>query len=113
MKQLGVKVVDEKTPTEFVKKAEQKKQQKHIGSIRLRKGLTLFQMSIETGRISKVEFDETVVKPDFDKGTRKVSHKVTYDPKMLYVQALNMKNAKKKFTKLAKQIINESNSNSI
>lgn len=113
MKQLGIKTVDDKTPTEFVKKAEQKKQQKHIGSIRLRRGLTLFQMNTETGKISKVSFDETHVNPDFNKGKVNVRHKVTYNPKMLYVQALNMKNAKKKFEKIAKQIIDEANSNRI
>lgn len=97
----------QKAPTEFVKKSEIKHEQNKVGQIRMIKGLTLYKMSMVTGKISKVEI-EMVDTVDF-KNPGASKKKVEYQRDHLYVQALNDKNAKRKFEKIAKQIITDVN----
>lgn len=71
------------------------KEKKLVASIRLRPGLKLFSYNVENGEIKEVEFSQTV----FSVEKNNVSRKVKYEENKLYVQALNLKNAKKKFKK--------------
>lgn len=67
-------------------------------------GLTLFEMSLSTGKITKAIFDTAQV--NLNKSNC-LSKKLQVDPNKMYVQALNLKNAKRKFEKRAKQIIEQ------
>jgi hypothetical protein len=98
----------DKDKIKIVKQAEVKKQQQFIGKVRLAKGLTLYQMNCKTGNISKVQYDDAVVKIENVKANKtKRVLKVKYLPGHLYVQALNDKNAKRKFTKIALELIQQ------
>jgi hypothetical protein len=89
-----------------IRQVEVKKQQELVGKITPIKGLTLYQMSLQSGKISRVEFEESVAKYQ---GTYKNSSnsvkKVIYKADHIYVQALNDSNAKRKFTKIALELI--------
>lgn len=87
----------------IIKQAEVKHQQKFLGSMRAIPGLTLFQMDMSTGKITEAQYDEMIIDA---KGAK--HRKLKFDGKCMYVQALNLSNAKRKFTKRAKQIINNS-----
>ena len=94
----------EKDPIVNVAQKEIEKQEKFIGKIKVIKGLKMYKMSTETGKISLVEFEEAIV--DY-KNPEKTVHKMIQEPRHLYLQALNDKNAKRKFTKMVKKIIEE------
>lgn len=97
-----IKSVD-KDQVSIVDQREVKSEKKFVGRINRIKGLTLYKMSMTSGQISKVD-----LKPEitirFSKAPKEVVE-AKYEEGFLYVQALNDKNAKRKFTKIAKQII--------
>jgi hypothetical protein len=84
-----------------IKQAEIKKQHNLLGSFKKIRGLTLFQMDVTTGKISKAKFEQRTV----EYVGQKKRNKLIAEENCLYVQALNFKNAKKKFTKKVKQLI--------
>lgn len=78
-----------------------KQEYKMVAKIPRIKGLTLYSYNIETGDIKVVPLVQQVAvdlhgKPSF-------INKANYDPKLLYVQALNIKNARRKFQKFITQ----------
>lgn len=79
----------QKTKTEY----------KSVGTIRRKRGHTLFSFSPETRKIAPVELQKDVA-VSID-GKPFVSNKVTtFNPKLIYFFALNMRNAMKKVIKM-------------
>ena len=76
------------------------------------KGLSVFSYNMKTGLVEKVGIKEKVA-VDFTKTNKTVKkQEASHHADCIYVQALNMKNAKKKFTKMvtkAKEINSKSN----
>ena len=72
---------------------------KYIGTIRRKRGHTLFSFDPETGKIEAVELQkEAAVGMD---GKPLTSNKVTtFNPKRIYFFALNERNARKKVIKM-------------
>jgi len=97
----------DKDTVKQVRQKEVKKQEKFVGKIKPIKGLTLYKMSLETGIISKVEFEEAMASYD----SKKVPKKVKYEQDHIYIQALNNKNAKRKFTKISLELISKNQNN--
>jgi len=72
-----------------------KHEYKLFGRMKYKKGLKLFSLNIETGDIKEVEIIRQVMIDT--EGKERYKMRVNYDPKCLYRQALNMKNAERKF----------------
>lgn len=72
---------------------------KYVGTIRRKRGHTLFSFDTETRKIEPVELQKDVA-VGID-GRPHVSSKVTtFNPKRIYFFALNMRNARKKVIKM-------------
>lgn len=72
---------------------------KYVGTIRRKRGHTLFSFDTETRKIEPVELQRDVV-VGID-GKPLVSNKVTtFNPKLIYFFALNERNARKKVIKM-------------
>lgn len=71
------------------------KQQKHLGSINLHRGLSLFELNLKTKLIALAEFAN--VDSIITDGTPAVHKKVLTKEGCLYAVALNRKNAERKF----------------
>ena len=74
------------------------KELKYLGSIRHQPGHTLFEVNLNTGRIK-----EAIIKRDVYAGTDGkpiYKSKVQIEKDCYYLEALNIKNAKKKFLKM-------------
>lgn len=74
---------------------EQKKGLKHIGKLRLQPGQKVYELNTVTQMIHVVDLSEAVV--DI-KGA--IHRKVVLKENCLYVPAINLKNAEKKFIKM-------------
>lgn len=94
----------------FVKSVQQ--EYKHIGSMKYRSGLTLWQFNIETGELksAKVTVKEQLVWTSKGNCTKKTCS-VIYEDKCVYVQALNRKNAKKKILRFINNVIRKRQEN--
>ena len=73
------------------------KEQKYIGSIRHRPGHTLFEVNLKTGQIKEAVLDRRV-SVGLD-GKESYQTKVQVNKGCYYLEALNIKNAKKRFVK--------------
>lgn len=82
--------------------APAKLEYKKIGTIILKPGMTLFSFSFETGILQPVKIDRKETMIGFD-GNPVRNARAEYDPKSIYIQALNMKNAERKVIKLLKE----------
>lgn len=89
-----------KIKPEVAIEAEVKKEVKYkkVGSLRVIKGLTIFTYNPITGDIKKLEVKKKAL-IGFDKKVVEQA-KATHDPNVVYIQALNLKNAKRKATKM-------------
>lgn len=74
-----------------------KQEYKFVGSIQKIPGLRLYSYNTITGDIKLVKVQQEVMLDIHGKTTHKI--KALDDPKLLYVQALNLKNAARKFGK--------------
>lgn len=81
-----------KEETEVVSPIQNKKENKLIGRQLLRPGHTLFEVNTKTGEINPATYKEVMAK--FNGGT---SLKVDVKTGCVYVQALNKKNALKRY----------------
>lgn len=72
-----------------------KREYKKVGSMILKRGMTLFAFDFETGVLEPVKIDRRKSIVDFY-GRSVKNARAEYNPKALYVQALNRKNAEKK-----------------
>lgn len=79
---------------------QQIKKKKHTATIIHRPGHTLFECGIAERIIKKAE-----AKTFYDAGAKAYVTKVLQKENTLYCEALNMKNAKKKFIKMFKAIV--------
>ncbi len=75
---------------------------KRVGSLRLKKGLSVFTYNPMTGEVKKLVVEKKV-SIGIDKKAKK-EIKATHDSNVIYIQALNMKNAEKKAYKMLKQV---------
>jgi hypothetical protein len=99
MKEIEVKVA---STDHTIIQAEQKMAERLLGSMKVIKGLTLYEMDMITGQIRKAKFVDRVM----NIGSMSVKNKIQFRAKSMYVQAINVKNAKRKFEKKVKEIIN-------
>lgn len=94
----------DKDQVSIVAEKEIEKKQILRGSIRRIKGLILYKMSTKTGNISEVNLEKSKI-ASFSKKQGKQVTKAKLEENYLYEQALNPKNAKRKFEKAVKKII--------
>jgi len=92
----------DKDRIEIVGQKEQPKETKIVGRMKKIKGLTLYQLDTKSGVISKAKVVSDTA--DFKNPNRKIG-KAKFEENCLYLQALNIKNAKRKFEKLVDKII--------
>ncbi|MBP7542707.1 MAG: hypothetical protein KA747_03775 [Ignavibacteriaceae bacterium] len=86
--------------SEIVSEVEQKKELKTIASIRRIPGLFLWKLDLNSGIVSKVEIEKEMVSySEAAKGIITTKQKVQFEQNTIYTQALNQKNAIKKFKK--------------
>lgn len=78
--------------------APAKLEYKKVGSIILKPGMTLYAFSFETGILEPVKIDRKETMIGFD-GKPVKNARAEYNPKALYIQALNTKNAERKLMK--------------
>jgi uncharacterized protein (UPF0216 family) len=69
-------------------------EKKIITSLRKIKGLSLYELNLKTNEVKKVE---TKTKAKVVGDTYKLKEEVVYNSDCIYIQALNLKNAKRKF----------------
>jgi len=81
------------------RKAEQKQEYKFHGSVKLHKGCKLYSFNTETLMLEEVKIERKVALSVTDKKPVKQS-RVNFNPKCLYLQAINIENAKRKVLKL-------------
>lgn len=82
--------------------APSKQEYKKIGSITLKRGMTLFEFDFKTLVIKPVDIDRKESMVDiYGKPVKK--SRATYNPDAIYIQALNMKNAEKKVMKFLRK----------
>lgn len=100
--------ITDKTKTEIQQKKQQKKEQKMIGSIRHRKGMTLFSINSVTGVVKPAEYVkestitlEQALKLLHSEGN--TTRRVFVEKDCIYIEALNKENALKKYKKLLKK----------
>lgn len=92
---------------ENIKRAEVEKKKKHLGKIRMIRGLTLWEVNYEEGTIVESK-PEPIKNKAFVVGAQEQSanKKLVAKENCFYIQALNMKNAIKKSDKWLQSINN-------
>lgn len=96
MKELNEKQIDKSVVV-----AEVNKQSKFLGQITLQPGQKLYRANIATQVIEEITPDKTMVKFD----TQAVAHSLNVRENCLYICAINLENAKRKFRKLMNILI--------
>lgn len=88
-------------PIEIVE--EVKKHKKPIFQFKHHNGLKVYELDLKTGEIFEAEFEEGAIKFETFNGINidpGLVKKVITKENCIYVQAINVKNAKRKFTKM-------------
>ena len=87
--------------------AEQKKDVRLLGNMRKPKGMNLYEYDVDFDTVKKVEFKASTVRlndfTDRDMQNIVIHHKVVFNPRCIYVLAINEQNAKKKALKRLSQ----------
>lgn len=78
-----------------------KQEYKKIGSMILKRGMTLFAFDLKTGILEPVKIERKEAMIDIN-GNIVKNARAEYNPSAIYIQALNMKNAQKKLMKFFK-----------
>lgn len=79
-------------------KVQSQREYKRVGQVRLKKGLSLFYYDVVTGEVGKVEITKKV---SVGMNKKAIHQKqAQHNENHIYTQALNMKNAVKKFKKI-------------
>ena len=94
--------LNEKPRQAVTRKAEQKQEYKFHGSIKMNKGCKLYSFNTETLMLEEVKIERKVAVNAIDKKPVK-QNRVNFNPKCLYLQAINIQNAKRKVLKLIEQ----------
>ncbi len=76
---------------------QKKKQAKFIGSLNIHKGQKCFELNTRTGVIELAKYDTQTISYQKLKSIGSVNRKLTLNDECIYVVAINLKNAKKKF----------------
>lgn len=100
-----MKIVQEepqKLKTDYEIVAPVKQEYKKVGSINLRRGMTLYEFDFKTLVLKPVQIDRKETMVDIT-GNPVKNARAIYNPNALYIQALNMKNAEKKVIKFLKK----------
>lgn len=79
-----------------VRQAEQEKQSRHLGSIKPKRGHTLFEINLKTKEIVPATFEEKEYRVDGKNSNRRT---VVVKDDCTYISALNKNNAIKKLLK--------------
>lgn len=88
---------ENKPKTEETAKQKEKQEHKHLGRIRQHPGHTLFEINTKEGSIRRAKF---IDKKIFKLGTGSTANKsVQINKDCVYISALNVKNALRKFKK--------------
>lgn len=96
-----MKIIQEepqKLKTDYEVVAPAKLEYKKVGSIILKPGMTLYSFNFDTCIIEPVKIERKEKMIGFD-GKPVKNARAEYDPKALYIQALNIKNAERKVMK--------------
>lgn len=91
---MDILVQNRREGIQMVRQKEVKKSGKHLANIFLNKGEFLWELNIKTMFLKPIAFDESIVNLD-----GKVSHKYEEKEDCLYTNAINVKNAERKFLK--------------
>ena len=92
---------DVKAKIENLQDANKRQEYKLVGQIKLKPGMKLFQLNTETMEIIEVEIISKVhIGTDFQPIKE---HRAHYNPKCIYVPAINKKNAERKILKMINQ----------
>mgnify|MGYP003387099222 CR=1 FL=1 len=94
MKELESK--DNLNKSQIVAENSINKQEVYLGSIRRFKGQKTFEMNLNTGEIKETVFEKAAL----DINNKRVQFKINQKPNYLYCNALNLKNAERKFKKM-------------
>lgn len=86
-------ILSDKISTESV--IPDKQEYKFIASIPHKAGMRLFSFNPENGDIKEVKLNSKAALTL--EGMAEVSHEAQYDPRLRYVQAINKRNAERKF----------------
>lgn len=87
--------------TDLAIHAEARHEYKHIGKIRMKKGMRLYGYNIETDELEEVVVTKQVnVTTD---GKPQTEMRANHQQNVVYIQSLNQKNARKKAEKLKKR----------
>ena len=86
---------------QILHEAEQRREYKHIGQIRLRPGMKLFQFDTQTMELSETKVISQV-NITLKNGPVRL-RRANFDPKCIYIPALNKKNAMRKLEQMIKQ----------
>ena len=100
MKQLGIPT-EHKDPVKEVRKKEEEKQEKYLGSMKPHKGHKTFKYDTKTGELTEAKFEEDIasfVKKD-KKDLSPRRRRIIAEKECIYVSALNIKNAVKRLAK--------------
>lgn len=76
---------------------QKQKQAKFIGSVSLHKGQKCFELNTRTGVIELAQYDKQTISYPASGKVASVHRKLIADSECIYVVAINLKNAKKKF----------------
>lgn len=84
-----------------VRQKQEERKTAFLGSMRYVPGLTIFELNLDTGNITKAEIKVEEVFVSFDKSKTKRS--LIKKENCIYIQALNEKNAKRKILNTIKR----------
>ncbi|MFA6917028.1 MAG: hypothetical protein WC222_11570 [Parachlamydiales bacterium] len=75
---------------------------KFFGSVPLRKGMILYEITMSTGEIKPLHIERNAAL-DITTGKPVFNSKAIYNPKCFYIMAINEKNAIRKYNKIVMQ----------
>lgn len=76
------------------------KQKLFLGKLKRHPGQTVYELNVETGKISPVVFDQTKILLNGE-----VHHEIIHKEDSLYTVAINVENAKRKFRKQIENLL--------
>lgn len=96
-----------KDVVEIIYQTKQEKKEVFQGSLKLFSGHTLFEYNIDTNVLSKAKYEyQNVNFKDAQKGIISTKRKIVMNKNCVYIPALNVKNAIKRYAKNYGRIIN-------
>jgi hypothetical protein len=103
----NMKELQDIAPDKTEVQAPIKKELKLLGTLKPHPGHTCFQLDIKTGEITIAKFAQTSIDYTQSDKNSPVRRKLITQDGCLYVTALNIKNAKKRFEKMINHLIKD------